>query len=96
MSLASPSGRSRRPATTTSDSLADDLIDSYVAWREASACVQAAYERWAGWEYGDRDVGFGGFLAALQQEENAARVYQRQIERVRGGSGIPVARPLPA
>ena len=31
----------------------------------------------------DRDVGFGGYLAALQQEEHAAQVYQGQLERAR-------------
>ena len=67
-------------------SLADDLEDSYIAWREASSGVHTAYERWAESHVCDREVAFGGYLAALQHEQHAARVYQGQIERVRRGA----------
>jgi hypothetical protein len=61
----------------------NDVRESYDAWREASSGVQRAYERWATWGPTDRDVGFGGYLAALQQEEHAAQVYQGRLERAR-------------
>jgi hypothetical protein len=60
----------------------DALIESYVAWREACADVQAAYERWAGSKSPGRSPAFDGYWAALGHEEHAARVYERGIDRV--------------
>jgi hypothetical protein len=85
MALTRPFGRPQRPTDPGSAALADNLLRSYVAWREASSGVRAAYERWAGWDYADREVGYGGYLAALQQEAHAARVSERQIDLVRVG-----------
>jgi hypothetical protein len=69
----------------------NDVRESYDAWRNASSGVQRAYDRWATSGATDRDVGFGGYLAALQQEEHAAQVYQGRLERARrrtrGGIG---------
>jgi hypothetical protein len=73
-----------------------DLVDSYVAWRETAGAVQDAYDRWARRTSADRDVAFAGYSAALQQEAQAARIYQDQLERVQGTrtpSRRPVARP---
>jgi hypothetical protein len=79
-----------RPGTA-----ADDLSDSYVAWRNASADVQAAYERWEGATFPRRDSAFGGYMAALQREHHAARIYRRHIELLRRvvGPGTVVTRP---
>ena len=73
-----------------------DLVDSYVSWQETAMAVQDAYDRWARRTSSDRDVAFAGYSAALQQEKQAARIYQEQLERVRGirrPSRPPVARP---
>jgi hypothetical protein len=64
--------------------LTRDVRESYAAWRNASSAVQRAYERWATWGPSEREVGFGGYLAALQQEEHAAKVYRLELERARG------------
>jgi hypothetical protein len=73
-----------------------DLVDSYVAWRETAAAVQDAYDRWARPLGGDRDAAFAGYSAALQQEAQAARIYEDQLERVRAPQAAPrrpIARP---
>jgi hypothetical protein len=72
--------------STVCDAAADALVESYVAWREASSDVHAAYERWAACDSYDREGTFAGYLAALQQEEHAAWVYELQIEEVRRSS----------
>jgi hypothetical protein len=73
-----------------------DLVDSYVAWRETAAAVQDAYDRWAHPRGEDRDAAFAGYSAALQQEAQAARIYQDQLERVKRPhlpANPPLARP---
>jgi hypothetical protein len=70
-----------------------DLVDSYVAWRETALAVQDAYDRWARLRGDERDAAFGGYSAALQQESQAARIYQDQLEPVQGDDVTP-RRPL--
>jgi hypothetical protein len=85
MSLLEPFRRLRAPdETDLRRAAADALVESYVAWREASSSVRVAYERWRRCESRDREIAFAGYLAALQQEDQAARVYERRIGRVRG------------
>ena len=62
----------------------DELFEAYVAWREASAAVRVAYRAWACAKLADREVAFGGYLAALQQEGHAAGIYEECTERERG------------
>jgi len=69
---------------SSSDAATDSLLDGYVAWREACADVSAAYERWIRSLRRDRSLAFAAYLAALEREEHASRVYERRIERVRG------------
>ena len=78
------------------DAAADALIDSYVAWREASSDVRAAYRRWSAARSPDRELAFAGYRAALQQEEHAAGVYQRCIERLRRSADAPASATCPA
>jgi len=61
----------------------DELSESYLAWREASGGVQAAYERWEQASLPNRETAFGGYLAALQREQHAARIYRQRIELLR-------------
>jgi hypothetical protein len=61
------------------DAAADALVEGYVAWRETSADVRAAYERWRTCTACDRHLDFEGYLAALEREEHAARVYERLV-----------------
>jgi len=87
-------GRDRwLPASTgTMDSptrreLIDTVVDLYVAWRERSAAVGAAYHRFRDAPPSDRALAHAAYLAALDQEELAAIDYRRALERA-----IPVCR----
>ena len=60
----------------------DTLVDNYSAWREACASVRAAYEAWEQSTPSQREAAFGGYLAALQQEQHTARLYQGRLEQL--------------
>jgi hypothetical protein len=60
----------------------DELVEAYVSWREASAAVWLAYERWIGSDRGERPLAYAAYLAALDGEERAARTYARHTARV--------------
>ena len=55
--------------------LVDRLIDAYVSWREACLRVSDAYAFWTSETGGDATFAFGSYMAALDQEEQAAEVY---------------------
>jgi hypothetical protein len=59
------------------------MIESYDAWREACSNVERAYRHWESALASDRDAAFGGYLAALQQEQHTARLYQGRLELLR-------------
>lgn len=63
-------------------SITDDFLASYVAWREASEDVRAADEHWRTCEPRGRRVAFGCYRAALDFEEQAARIYFDRTERL--------------
>jgi hypothetical protein len=69
------------------------VIDAYVVWREACGHVQIAYERWTGREPCDRSFAFAAYLAALEHEEDTARLYERRIEHVRRAALQDVLKP---
>jgi hypothetical protein len=82
----------RRNAVTV-----DRMIDSYVAWREACVQLRSAHERWLAAHMTDRDAqrcSHAAYAAALEQEEQAALVYQGWVERV-GASARTVAALCP-
>ena len=73
----------RRPsAGEPSPEIVDAVIDGYVAWREQSAVVAVAYERWSCAEPADREWAYADYSAALDREEWAAARYQWLISRV--------------
>jgi hypothetical protein len=55
--------------------LVDAAIDAYVDWREESAEVWDAYERWAHAPDVDAAGAFAAYRAALDREESASRAY---------------------
>jgi hypothetical protein len=61
----------------------DALLDVYVCWRAACRAVRRTYQLWAGSERGQADLAYADYVAALDREEQAARAYAHQIERVR-------------
>ena len=74
--------RSERSTCVPVDFATDDLIEGYVAWREASAEVHVAYDRWVGCDRRDQHLASASYLAALDREDKAACVYERLIGAV--------------
>ena len=70
--------------------LATAVMESYVTWRQESAWVATAYERWrvAGSE--QRDGAYGTYLGALEREELAAAEYRRRTEQAAARLGRSV------
>jgi hypothetical protein len=65
------------------DPFAAELADLFGDWREAEAAVQTTYARWNALRGRDRRLGFAGYLAALDQEQRAARAYAAVLRRRR-------------
>jgi hypothetical protein len=63
--------------------LVDELFDSWVCWREACEDVRSAYECWGHSKAPQRAVAFASYCAALDREDQAARVYSMHVGRVR-------------
>ena len=62
----------------------DDMLASYIEWREAAAAVDDAYARCSVARDGEHAGRFSAYLAALDQEEASAANYSRSIVRVEG------------
>jgi hypothetical protein len=62
----------------------DALLERYVYWRGECIEVRETYRQWLDCARGRRRLAYAGYLAALDREEQAARAYADQIERVRG------------
>jgi hypothetical protein len=61
--------------------LVDRLLDAYVSWRAACIRVSDAYGSWASGTGPDGTSAFGVYMAALDQEEQAAEVYAALVRR---------------
>jgi hypothetical protein len=70
----------KRPPTSI-DGMADDLIHTYVAWREECTRVESAYRSWHAARGAERGLAFAACLAALDGEDHAAAVYRALVER---------------
>jgi hypothetical protein len=55
-----------------------DFLKRYVSWREEAATVQTAYEHWQAGEM----LAFAAYHAALDREEQAAKVLCKSAERI--------------
>jgi hypothetical protein len=62
-------------------SLIDDVMDAYIAWREESAAVDLAYERWIAAPSSDSVCAHAAYVAALDREERASEGYERTVRR---------------
>ena len=62
--------------------LVDEAIDAYVDWRQESAGVWDAYERWARAPRVDAAGAFSAYRAALDREECASHAYADQLARI--------------
>jgi hypothetical protein len=67
--------------TTTEAELAVAQEAGYASWREASNGVREAYRSWIAASRGERLLAHAAYLAALEREEDAARVYQRLVDQ---------------
>jgi hypothetical protein len=76
-----PQRASRRVGKRRS-ALADEFLESYVCWREASEDVRNAYRRWADCQPQERGLGFATYRAALEREERAASIHSEWAERL--------------
>jgi len=70
------------PSEAASPRVVDAAIEAYVHWREECADVREAYRRWSGAGRGDRMLASGAYIAALDREEIAARVYAEAIRQL--------------
>jgi hypothetical protein len=73
-----------RPAvdTATRNRLVDEMIESYVEWREECATVEATYRRWSTAPATDCAISFASYNAALDREESAASLYAADVSRL--------------
>jgi hypothetical protein len=62
--------------------LVDRLIELYCDWRAACAEVRAAYAKFTDASSPERSIAHAVYGAALDREESAANVYERQLRRV--------------
>jgi len=62
--------------------LVDEASDAYIDWREESAGVWDAYDRWATARVPDAAGAFSAYRAALEREECASRAYAGLLARI--------------
>ena len=60
----------------------DELFEYYLSWREECHAVGLAYQRWVDSREAEGWLGYAGYVAALDREEQAARTYADHVERV--------------
>jgi hypothetical protein len=75
--------------------LADEAIRVYIDWREESAGVWDAFDRWDSSRGADAATAFAAYRAALDREECAARVYADLLVRMAAGRGGDRLHPEP-
>jgi hypothetical protein len=62
--------------------LGDEVIETYVSWREACAGVDRSYADWRMTARDDRRLAHAVHVAALDREECAAQAHRDAIERI--------------
>ncbi len=60
--------------------LVDDTMLAYVEWREECAALRTCERHWRGGTAKQAVCAHTGYLAALEREEAAARVYAERLE----------------
>jgi hypothetical protein len=71
------------PAAEPRERVVDEFLETWICWREACEEVRAAYARWAQSEAQQRDLAFACYRAALDREDQAARVHSIWTDRLR-------------
>jgi hypothetical protein len=62
--------------------LIDDLMETYVDWREECIALRNSYERWSNAPAEEREPAFSAYRAALDREEQASVVFAERTESV--------------
>jgi hypothetical protein len=75
MSNTIPINATSRPLGWPPVELVDEMVISYVDWREDAAAVADAYMRWTEALSGEEAQSFAAYCAALDQEQSAAGSY---------------------
>lgn len=78
MRMSSRAQQMRQP----NPALVDDLVWTYVCWREASDDVHIAYDMWCAVGVEHPAHRFFAYRAALDREEAAARAYAASLRTV--------------
>jgi hypothetical protein len=73
--------------TPVGRALVDGLLDSYDSWRHESAAVRRAYDAWVSSDDANRELTYAAYVAALDQEELAAKRYSDELARVQRIAG---------
>jgi hypothetical protein len=60
----------------------DEVLETYVSWRETCEQVRIAYAEWRSSERWESDLTFAAYCAALDREESAARFYADCVEQL--------------
>lgn len=76
----------RSPPAEPPSVLIDAVMDGYVAWREESAAVRAAYGDWHRAPADEAEPAYAAYGAALDREERAADAYRRLISLANGAA----------
>jgi hypothetical protein len=68
--------------------LVDEVIETYVSWREACVAVERTYADWCRTPRGERWLAHAAHVAELDREECAAHAHRETVERaVRESAG---------
>jgi len=70
--------------------LVDEFIESWVSWCEARDEVRSAYESWATCPEPERRRNFEIYHAALDREEDAARIHSRFTYGIQTAAGLRI------
>jgi hypothetical protein len=62
--------------------LADEVIETYVSWREACVAVEWTYAEWCRTPRDDRRLAHALHVSALDREECAAQAHRDAVEHV--------------
>jgi len=76
----------RSPVAEPPAILIDAVMEGYVAWREESAAVRAAYDDWRRAAAAEAAPAYAAYGAALDREERAAAAYRRLISLANGAA----------
>jgi hypothetical protein len=75
------------PGQAARERLADEVIETYVSWREACLAVERSYADWCRTPRYDRRLAHAVHVAALDREETAAEAHREAVEHVVRASG---------